>query len=75
MMIRQPVSVSIVMAVTFLLMLILPGSALALGTCRKEGKCPCTKDQEKQGMKTIGGNCVDCAGNAKKLDERALRRG
>ena len=72
MMIRQPVSVSIVMAVTFLLMLILPGSALALGTCRKEGKCPCTKDQEKQGMKTIGGNCVDCAGNAKKLDE--LRR-
>ena len=57
-----------IMAGTFLLILVLPGSTPAVGTCHSPKGCPCTKEQEKQGMKTVGGNCVDCARNAKELD-------
>ena len=49
-----------------LLLLVSSESALSIGVCRK-ATCPCSPEQEKQGMKTIEGQCTDCAGNAKEL--------
>lgn len=49
-----------------LLLLVSSESALSIGVCRK-ATCPCSPEQEKQGMKTIGGQCLDCARNAKEL--------
>ena len=57
----------------FLLLLVLSESALSIGVCRK-ATCPCSSDQEKQGMKMIGGQCTDCAGNAKELARLQAQR-
>jgi len=71
---NKSLSIFTAMAVMLLLILVLPGSTLAVGTCHSSKGCPCTKEQEKQGMKTVGGNCVDCARNAKELEELEKKR-
>lgn len=66
---NKSVSKFAAMALVLLLIPVLPGAGLAVGTCRKEGKCLCTKEQERRGMKTVDGDCIDCAGNARLLHE------
>lgn len=68
---RRDQSLFVVMALSVILgiHLLLPVPGWGVGVCRTPGKCPCSKEQERQGMKTIGGNCVDCAAIAKALDD------